>query len=97
MSSGEVTIILAYTLVVENEYTNMEKVTHIRLKKASDDEDFFKVGDDQFCRDKKCPWVCPWPYIISDWDDIDGVRLDCCREHVFWCACLLKLLPVILK
>jgi len=92
-SSGDVTIISAYGKIVENKYTNMGEVTHIRLKKADDVEDFFEVDGDQFCRDKECPWVCPWPFIISNWDHIDGVRLDCCSEPGFWCQCPLKLLP----
>ena len=42
----------------------------------------------------KCnvPWVCEWPYVITDWS-MTRVRIDSVEEPDFWCEVPAHMLP----
>lgn len=43
--------------------------------------------------DIKVPWVCPWPYSITDWSR-KHIRVDSVENASFWCVVKGDLLPV---
>lgn len=72
------TRILAYTQRVDGNFAHLQEVVRIA---ANVDASI------------KAPWVCPWPYTITDWSR-EHVRVDSEEDPSFWCVVKGDLLPV---
>jgi len=78
MKEDNSTRILAYTQRVDGKFAELQEVLHIA---ANVDANI------------KVPWVCPWPYTITDWSH-EHVRVDSEEDPSFWCVIELELLPI---
>jgi len=72
------TTIMAYTRRVGGKFDELQEVFVITANVE---------------RDIKMPWVCPWPYTITDWSR-KHVRVDSMENASFWCVVKSDLLPI---
>jgi len=77
-TTGNTTTIMAYTRRVEGQFAKLQEVLHVTANVEGD---------------IKVPWVCPWPYTITDWSR-EHVRVDSLEDPSFWCVLKSDLLQV---
>jgi len=87
-----ITIISAYKSCVDGKMTDLQEITRVRVKENGEwsplpawvHKVLFNDCKEDFDAVCECPWICPWPYIISDWN-AEKIRIESCTDNPFWC------------
>ena len=77
-TTDNTTTIMAHTRRVGGKFADLQEVVRVGANVEGD---------------IKVPWVCPWPYTITDWSR-EHVRVDSEEDPSFWCVLTGDLLPV---
>jgi len=71
----------------------------VRVRSITNDDHYITSPDEARKPDMKhlsikcnVPWVCQWPYVITDWS-MTYVRIDSVKEPDFWCELPAHMLP----
>ena len=89
-ANTNITIISAYRL--DRKLTDLQEITRVRAKENGEwsplpawvHETLSNECKEEFDAVCECPWICPWPYVISDWN-AEKIRIESCTDNPFWC------------
>ena len=97
MKCDTATSICVYTKHKKCNHSKMREIVHVR---SITNDDHYITSPDEARKPHmkhlsiKCnvPWVCQWPYVITDWS-MTHVRIDSVEEPDFWCELQAHMLP----
>ena len=97
MKCDAVTKICVYTKHKKFNYSKMREIVCVRSITSDDHHvtspDEARKPDTRHLSIKcNAPWVCEWPYVITDWS-MTHVRIDSVKEPDFWCELPAHMLP----
>jgi len=91
-ANSNITIVSAYTSCVDGKLIDLQEITRVRVKETGEwstlpawvHEALSSECKEEFDAICSCPWICPWPYVISDWN-AEKIRIESCTDDPFWC------------
>jgi len=97
MKCDTATIICVYNKQTKCKDSKMREI--VRVRSITNDDHYITSPDEAGKPDMKhlsikcnVPWVCQWPYVITDWS-MTRVRIDSVEEPDFWCELPAHMLP----
>jgi len=98
MKCDTATRICVYAKHRKYKHSKMREIVRVR---SMSNDDHCTISPDEARKSDmrhlsiKCnaPWVCEWPYVITDWS-MTHVRIDSVTEPDFWCELPAHMLPI---